>query len=345
MGTLGIVVNPLSGRDSRRLTARADTVSHESKRNQIARIAVAAAAAGCERLLIPWEPRRLAIAAVEHLQLDVAMEEVRTPIEHNARDTVAAVRAMRERGCEVLVVLGGDGTSRAVTKTWPDAVLMPLSTGTNNVFPWWIEPTVAGLAAGLVAAGRIPAAEVAPRAKIVELTIEGEDPDLALIDALLLRGDRIGNLGPFEPKFMETLILTRAEPDAVGMSPLGGLLCPTGFADDFGVRVDFCDHQAGGRLLRAPVSPGLFRSAHIRGHRRLALGENTFVEGPGIIAFDGDRERALAAGQGATFKVTRSGPRVIDPHLALRLAAERELLLDLPHWTDPYDGGVGGGCC
>ncbi len=345
MGTLGIVVNPLSGRDSRRLTARADTVSHESKRNQIARIAVAAAAAGCERLLIPWEPRRLAIAAVEHLQLDVAMEEVRTPIEHNARDTVAAVRAMRERGCEVLVVLGGDGTSRAVTKTWPDAVLMPLSTGTNNVFPWWIEPTVAGLAAGLVAAGRIPAAEVAPRAKIVELAIEGEDPDLALIDALLLRGDRIGNLGPFEPKFMETLILTRAEPDAVGMSPLGGLLCPTGFADDFGVRVDFCDHQAGGRLLRAPVSPGLFRSAHIRGHRRLALGENTFVEGPGIIAFDGDRERALAAGQGATFKVTRSGPRVIDPHLALGLAAERGLMLDLPHWTDPYDGSVGGGCC
>ncbi|MFZ5654864.1 MAG: NAD(+)/NADH kinase [Pseudomonadota bacterium] len=345
MGTLGIIVNPMSGRDSRRLTARADTVSHESKRNQIARIAVAAAAAGCQRLLVPWEPRRLAIAAVEHLQIGATVEQIRTPIEHSAQDTAAAVTAMREHGCDVLVVLGGDGTSRAVAKTWPDAVLMPLSTGTNNVFPWWIEPTVAGFAAGLVAAGRLPAAEVAPRAKLVELAIDGAAPDLALIDALLLRGDRIGNLGPFEPRFMATLVLTRAEPDAVGMSPLGGLLCPAGFADDFGVRVDFCGHDQGGRLLRAPVAPGLFRSAHIRNCRRLPLGESTLIEGPGVLAFDGDRERQLAPGQGAVLQVTRNGPRVIDPRLTLRLAAERGLMLDLPHWVDPYDGGTGGGCC
>ncbi len=345
MGTLGIIVNPLSGRDSRRLTARADTVSHESKRNQIARIAVAAAAAGCARLLVPWEPRRLAIGAVEHLQLDIAVEQVRTPIEHSARDTTAAVHQMRERGCDVVVVLGGDGTSRAVAKTWPNVVMMPLSTGTNNVFPWWIEPTIAGLAAGLVAAGRVPVADAATPAKVVELEIEGEAPDLALIDALLLRGDRIGNLGPFEPRFMETLILTRAEPDAVGMSPLGGLLCPAGFADDYGVRVDFCGHAEGGRLLRAPVSPGLFRSAHVRGHRRLALDEATAVEGPGIIAFDGDRERVLQSGQQAIFRVSRAGPSVIDPRRTLNLAAERGLMLDMPHWIDPYDGGVGGGCC
>jgi hypothetical protein len=345
MGGLGIIVNPLSGRDSRRLTARADTVSHESKRNQIARIVVGAVAAGCERILVPWEPRRLAISAVEHLQIGAIIEQVHTAITHSAQDTHAAVVAMREQGCRVLVVLGGDGTSRAVTKAWPDAVLMPLSTGTNNVFPLWIEPTIAGLAAGLIAAGRVAPAEVAPRAKIVHLDIEGEAPDLALVDALFLQGDRIGNLGPFEPQFMKTLVLTRAEPDAVGMSPLGGLLCPAGFADDWGVRVDFCGHDEGGQLLRAPVSPGLFRSAHVRGATRLPLGTPTLVEGPGILAFDGDRERALAPGQRATLTVTRTGPRVIDPRAVLRLAAEQGLMLNLPHWVDPYDGGTGGGCC
>ena len=40
MGSLGIIANPMSGRDSRRLTARAESVSHESKRNQISRIVV-----------------------------------------------------------------------------------------------------------------------------------------------------------------------------------------------------------------------------------------------------------------------------------------------------------------
>lgn len=344
--SLGIIVNPLSGRDCRRLTARADTVSHENKRNQIARIVVGAVAAGCQRILVPWEPRRLAVAAVEHLCIGADIEEIRVPITHSAEDTRQTVLAMRERGCAAVVVLGGDGTSRVVTKAWRDLVMMPLSTGTNNVFPLLIEPTIAGMAAGLVAAGRIDPEQATRRAKVITVDIEGEAPDLALIDALFLQGDRIGNLGPFEPEHMKTLVLTRGEPAAVGMSPLGGLLHPAGAADDFGVRVDFCRHQDGGRVLLAPVSPGLFRSTHIRAAAPLPLDSAVEIRGPGILAFDGDRERKLAPGQLARLTVSRTGPRVIDPRLTLRLAAENKLMLDLPHWVDPYDGDAGNaGCC
>ncbi|MGK2914960.1 MAG: NAD(+)/NADH kinase [Porticoccaceae bacterium] len=344
--SLGIIVNPLSGRDCRRLTARADTVSHENKRNQIARIVVGAVAAGCQRILVPWEPRRLAVAAVEHLCIGAEVEQIRVPITHSAEDTRQAVLAMRERGCTALVVLGGDGTSRIVAKAWRDAVMMPLSTGTNNVFPLLLEPTLAGMAAGLVASGRIDWRQATQRAKVITVEIDGEAPDLALVDALFLQNDRIGNLGPFEPEHMKTLVLTRAEPAAVGMSPLGGLLVPSGATDDFGVRVDFCSHRDGGQVLLAPVSPGLFRSTHIRAATAVALEQEIEIRGPGILAFDGDRERALAAGQLAKLKVSRSGPWVIDPQLTLRLAAENKLMLDLPHWVDPYDDDTGkGGCC
>ena len=64
-----------------------------------------------------------------------------------------------------------------------------------------------------------------------------------------------------------------------------------------------------------------------------------------IVAFDGDREINLAEGQRAQLTVTRSGPWVIDPRRTLTLAAERGLLVDLPHWEDPYDGAQTGGCC
>jgi len=344
--SLGIIVNPLSGRDCRRLTARADTVSHENKRNQIARIVVGAVAAGCRRILVPWEPRRLAVAAVEHLNIGAEVEQIRVPITHSAEDTRQAVLAMRERGCTALVVLGGDGTSRIVAKAWPDAVMMPLSTGTNNVFPLLIEPTLAGMAAGLVAAGRIDWRQATQRAKVITVEIDGEAPDLALVDALFLHNDRIGNLGPFEPAHMKTLLLTRAEPAAVGMSPLGGLLVPSGAADDFGVRVDFCSHDDGGQVLLAPVSPGLFRSTHIRAASAVPLEQAIEIRGPGILAFDGDRERPLAAAQTARLKVSRGGPWVIDPQRTLRLAAEHQLLLGLPHWVDPYDDDTQtGGCC
>jgi len=345
MSTVGIIANPMSGRDCRRLLARADSVSHESKRNQISRIVVGAAAAGCTRILAPWDPRQLVIGAVENLTIPIEIEAFRTPLNHSAQDTVQNVEKMRELGCDVIVVLGGDGTSRIVAKTWPEAVVVPLSTGTNNVFPLLIEPTIAGMAAGLHASGRIARDEAAQRAKVIEVKLGGENVDLALIDALFLQGDRMGNLGPFQPQHMKTLVLARAEPDAVGMSPLGGLLCPSGAGDDFGVRVDFCNHEDGGQVLRAPVSPGLFRSAHIKAVEKTPLAQPVEVTGPGILAFDGDREIALEAGDQATLTVSRSGPWVIDPKRTLTLAAERRALVDLPHWLDPYDGSQLGRCC
>ena len=133
----------MSGRDCRRLLARADSVSHDSKRNQISRIVIGAVAAGCQRILVPWDPRRLVIGAVENMNIPVEIEQFRTELHHSAQDTVQNVQKMRELGCDVIVILGGDGTSRIVTKAWPDAVIVPLSTGTNNVFPLLIEPTIA----------------------------------------------------------------------------------------------------------------------------------------------------------------------------------------------------------
>ena len=345
MGSLGIIANPMSGRDSRRLTARAESVSHESKRNQISRIVVGAVAAGCTRILAPYDPRRLVLGALENMNIGAEVEEIRNPITHSAEDTRQAVREMKARGCDVIIVMGGDGTSRIVTQVWQDVVMMPLSTGTNNVFPLWIEPTIAGMAAGLVASGRLSKEETSERAKIITATFNNREQDIALVDALFLQGDRIGNLGPFEPEFMKTLVLTRAEPDAVGMSPLGGLLCPASAADDFGVRVDFCGHHEGGRLLRAPVSPGLFRSAHILSAERLPLNQETTIHGPGILAYDGDRERKLAEGESASLTVKRNGPWVINPQRTLQLAAEKQLMADLPPWVDPFDGAIAGECC
>ena len=343
---VGIIVNPMSGRDYRRLAARADTVSHEAKRNQIARAVVGAIAAGARRILVPYEPRRLATGAVEQLGFAVEFERIETPVLHKSIDTTRAVEAMRERGAAALLVLGGDGTHRVVTKAWREAPMVAVSTGTNNVFPTMQEPTLAGMAAGLVASGGIALAECAERAKVVEVEIEGEAGDLALIDAVLLQNDSLGNLAPFASDKLRTIVLARAEPASVGISPLGGLLPPCGAEDEFGVTVNFCTHAQGGRLLRAPFSPGLIRTVHVADSRPVPLGEPIEVTGPALLAFDGDRERQLAPGQRAWLRVVRSGPWVIDSRKALHLAAERELMLDLDHWFDAYDGVAGkSGCC
>jgi hypothetical protein len=346
VSAVGILANPMSGRDVRRLAARASTTTPEIKRDQVARATIGAVAGGAKRLLVIAEPFRISVAAVENLALDAEIEVLDVGATLSAADSRRAAQAMREAGCGALVALGGDGTQRAVAQAWPDAPLVPLSTGTNNVFPLHVEASAAGLAAGLVASGRLPLAELARASKTVRVEIDGEPPDLALIDAALLVDDAVGNYMPFEPGRLRTLVLARAEPAAVGMSPIGGLLEPCGADDEFGVVVTCGGPEDAGRSLLAPVSPGLFRPVRIRDVRRIAFGEAVEVEGPGVLAFDGDRERPLAAGQRARLTLRRDGPQVIDVAATLARAAREGLMLGRAHWHDALEQrGPGSDCC
>ena len=73
--------------------------------------------------------------------------------------------------------------------------------------------------------------------------------------------------------------------------------------------------------MLAPIAPGLYEPIAVREHARLAPGETVTVTGPGVLAFDGERERVLKPGQGATLRVARDGPWVIDVHATLEHAA------------------------
>ena len=55
--------------------------------------------------------------------------------------------------------------------------------------------------------------------------------------------------------------------------------------------------------------------------RRIDLNETVEIVGPCVLAFDGERERVMKAGQRATLSVRRDGPRVIDIKSTLEVAA------------------------
>lgn len=50
-------------------------------------------------------------------------------------DTVKAVEKMKDIGINCLIVLGGDGTNRLIAGTDLEVPMIPVSTGTNNVYP------------------------------------------------------------------------------------------------------------------------------------------------------------------------------------------------------------------
>lgn len=323
--TVGIIANPVSGKDIRRLIANAPTSTLQEKYTIVRRAVLGAAAVGVTRFLFLSEPHRICARAVETLDLPgVSFDHVEVAERFDESDTVRTVAGMRDLGVGAVITLGGDGTNRAAALGWRDLPLVPLSTGTNNVFPRFVEATVAGEAAGLVAVGHVTLDEVARPAKVVEVAIDGDERgDLALIDAVLTDERFVGSRALFEPTALRIAVLTRAEPASVGISSIGGLVLPCGTDDDGGVVLRFGPVGETPRRVRAPMAPGWYATVGLASVDRVAEGEPITIEGPGILAFDGERQRLLHAGQVATLCVRRSGPVVIDVPAALRLAAER----------------------
>jgi hypothetical protein len=316
---IGLIANPASGRDIRRLVANASTSTLNDKVTSVRRVLIGAVQCGADRVLVLGDGSQIVRRAAMPVDLDGFVEEVVVPKHHDIRDTIAAARAMGEAGCAAVIVLGGDGTNRAVALGWPSVPVIPISTGTNNAFPLTIEPTLAGSAAGLLASGRVAIDEVSAPATIVHLEIEGEGRDLAVVDAVLLDGGLVGSMLLFEPGRLSHAVLARVNPAALGMCGLAGVLHP----DEPGpVSIVF---GAGGdaRVVSVPIAPGAFAEMPIAASGPLAVGEVLEWRGPGVLAFDGERTRKLREGQTARVWVQRDGPLVVDVGRTLALGAQR----------------------
>ena len=143
--SLGILVNPRSGGDIRRAVAAAGRSTIEDKISIIRRIVLGARAVGVTEIAVNHDPHQIVRRATETLT-GIELTTVTRELGFTEDDSTRAAVEMRELGCACIAVLGGDGTNRAVTKGWPGVPVIPISTGTNNAFPEFIEPTVAGTA-------------------------------------------------------------------------------------------------------------------------------------------------------------------------------------------------------
>ena len=324
---VGLAANPDSGKDIRRVAAGASVFDNQEKRAVVARCLAGIAAANSDPSVLYLDDlRNIARSAVAASGIDAT--PVDGPRHGNAQDTIRAAAAMRKASCGAVITLGGDGTNRALAKGWLDAPLVPISTGTNNVFPGMQEGSAAGAAAALVASGTVPLRDVAPQVKVIHIEIEGEADDVALIDAVATDDRFVGARALLSGDRLIAAVLTRAIPSAVGITSIAGLIQPLSDADEGAMMVEF---TARGRPaqwhVRAPIAPGRFDDIPIAEAHRIDLGETVEVVGPCVLAFDGERERVMRTGQRATLSVRRDGPRVIDIKSTLEVAARDGAML------------------
>jgi len=248
-------------------------------------------------------------------------------IENTAVDTVLAVKKMVEVGVGGIIVLGGDGTHRLVASEANDTPITALSTGTNNVFPYMREATIAGLAAGIVAQGHMDIDHACVRNKILRVDINGAQSDLALVDLCTSTELWVGSRALWRAEGLDQLFLSFAEPDAIGLSAIGGLIQPLTRNDTNGLWLNLGDPERSTYTLNVPLAPGLMVPIGIEQVYELVPGTPIKVRtNRGVIALDGEREIEFSPNDEIAIRLEWDGPLTIDIPAVMSRAAELRLL-------------------
>ncbi|HCL25639.1 MAG TPA: ATP-NAD kinase [Dehalococcoidia bacterium] len=329
MALIGIIANPAASKDIRRLVAQGRVVPDWEKVNIVRRVMLGAQSVGVTGVVAMPDSSNLVRRAADDPALSIDLEFLDMPSLYSEGDTVKAAGYMAERGVDCLVTLGGDGTNRAVVAGCRTMPLVAISTGTNNVFPTMVEGTLAGLAAGLVANGSLELSEVAMASKTMNVYVDGQLRDIALIDVALSKERFVSTKAIWDIDTLFEVFLTRAEPASLGLSSIGGRLEAVTLADEGGVQYSIADpgtETNGGDTVLAPIAPGMVPSVPISSWRKMADGEKLAVEKRHCtVALDGERAFSVNDSQQLEMVVRRDGPPVIDVELALKVAAGKGL--------------------
>ena len=331
--TIGIIANPASGRDLRRLTSNAGLYSSTDKASVIQRLLAAFGATGVAEVLLPIDMTGIAAAVLKASLGPVAQDQhwprlalLDLPLTQTVSDTRLATRHMVERGVAMIAVLGGDGTHKAVASEAGDTPLLTLSTGTNNAFPELREATSAGLAGGLLASGLVAASIGLRRNKRLLVKVQQQRLcEWALVEVAVSPQRFIGARALSRSEDLSEVFACFAGPHAIGLSALCGLWQPVARHEPCGAWVRL--NPGADQALLAPLAPGLLQGCGITASGMLSPGvAHRLSLAAGTLALDGEREIEFAEHDTPTITLDLQGPLTVDVEAVLAHAARHHLL-------------------
>lgn len=302
--SIGIIANPFSARDIRRVVADASGMQLAERANIILRVLAGLFVRGVGQAVMMPDKAGLFQYVLRGIARSQNQGSARYPelipldmcVRGTAEDSQSAAALLRDQGAAAIVVLGGDGTHRAVVSSCGSIPIAAISTGTNNAFAEIHEPTLTGIAVGLAATGCIPQQHAYRAHKRLDLSIDGKKPAIALVDIAFVTDFHVGARALWRTETFRELFVTFADPGVIGMSAIAGLLEPVARSDPFGLQLNLVplEEAASGNarvILDAPIAPGLIAPIGIKDWARLQPGQAFSPRlKSGSIAFDGERE-------------------------------------------------------
>ncbi|WMJ78820.1 MULTISPECIES: ATP-NAD kinase family protein [unclassified Sedimentibacter] len=323
MISIGIIANPASGKDIRRLVSHATVIDNNEKINIVERVVLGAQALGVERIYMMPDSYNMGYRVEDKLntcsELECEINVINMMRYDGIEDTLKAAEYMENAKVGCIVTLGGDGTNRAVAKVIKNTPVITISTGTNNAYPVMMEGTVAGMAAAAVASGRFNKSLFVRKDKRIEIYKDNALKDIALIDAVISKDIFVGSKAIWNMDNIEKIFVSRCHPASIGFSSIAGckkIIFPD---DDFGACIDI---NVDNSKVAAAVAAGVVVPISISEPTILDIDEEYEYTTccRGTIALDGEREIQFSENQKYVFKITRNGPYHVNVKKALETA-------------------------
>lgn len=323
---IGLIVNPQAGRDIRRLVAYASVFDNSEKMNIVRKILMTLMDFDINSYLIMPEPDGIINTALHSLpeneskRLNVEFVPIR--VTGTWVDTYNAVKYMNDK-VDAIIVLGGDGTNRIIAKANASVPVMPISTGTNNVFPYMIEATVAAEAVAAIVLNYVSVEEGAFRAKVIRVYLDDEHVDTAVVDVASTTYQYIGARAVWESSYINEVFAVLSAPYNIGLSTIPGVIREVTHNEDLALYVKL-GREGLGKEYRVAVAPGRIMNVNIVEYREVKLNERiTLDKEATLLALDGERELLMQHNNEVSVEAARDGPWIIDYKKTLQIASKR----------------------
>jgi len=338
---VGIIANPVSARDIRRVIANAGSLQITDRANIVLRALSGLAAGGVKSVVMMPDKGSLVAHIKRGLKHAQAIGQhggrvsrfpdlhfLDMPVTGTVEDTRHAAREMHKMAVEIVLVLGGDGTHRAVVGAAPQLVVAGISTGTNNAFPENHEATIVGLAAALAVQGKVAPSIAFCDNKILQARDNNGMMEIALVDIAVVRDRYVGARALWRVETFKELFVAFCDGGTVGMSAIASGLKRVGRRDLGGLRVMMGQVGLSPMEVYAPIAPGLVIAVGVEDYAPMMAGEVFVPSIPaGSLAFDGEREVFFEGQDKIEINLQERAFRSLDVVAVMDFASNKHLLV------------------
>ncbi|GAA5054552.1 NAD(+)/NADH kinase [Haladaptatus pallidirubidus] len=324
---MGFIVNPVAGRDIRRLTGGASVSSNYAKRRTATCVLEGLTMTDNAEVLVMPDNAGLADRIVDDAPENLTVDLLNMTVTASGEDTRNAAERF-SNAADAVVVLGGDGTSRDVAHGIGDVPVVSISTGTNNVVPTAVDGTVAGIATGLIASKAVSADETTVRHGTVKAVVDDESGERhirGLATLGVLDQQFVGTRAILDPEDVIGGVVSRASPNEIGLSGIAGGLATCRPDEPGGVGFRLGNTSKPQQVVHAVTVPGVLSHIPVEEYRVLDDGEAfAFDVTTGVVSADGERELEVRNAF-VRLRPVDDGPRLVQINAVIERAAEKGL--------------------